>query len=84
MQAALALGNTRDPQSIPHLVAVLKDKTVNVRRAAATALRTMDWRPATSEERALFTIANGRARDAWREGEDAIYREGEKSHQQQM
>src|SRR5690606_4758052 len=51
---------------------VLKDKVVNVRRAAANSLKTLKWRPATAEERALFTIANGRARDAWREGEAAV------------
>lgn len=61
--AALVLGRSGNPSVLGALVACLRDPEPSVRRAAAGGLRSMGWRPSTSEEAARFDIALGNTPD---------------------
>jgi len=62
--AVLVLGRSGNPKVLGSLAASLRDPEPSVRRAAAGGLRSMGWRPSTSEEAARFDIALGNTPDA--------------------
>src|SRR6266404_4419508 len=62
--AATALGHLGDARALDPLLHALKDPNPPVRASAAAALRTLGWKPASSEEQALFEVALGHARIA--------------------
>jgi HEAT repeat protein len=61
--AVLVLGRSGNPKVLGSLAACLRDPEPSVRRAAAGGLRSMGWRPSTSEEAARFDIALGNTPD---------------------
>ena len=62
--AALVLARSGAKAVAGPLVTCLKDPEPSVRRAAASALRGIGWRPSTHEEAARFDIALGNTPDA--------------------
>jgi HEAT repeat protein len=57
--AAVSLGRRGDARGTEYLTCQLKDPKAKVRLSAAAALRNLGWKPATSEEQALFDVSTG-------------------------
>ena len=56
-RAARKLGESRDDRAVEPLIAALNDDILSVRRAAAGALKNLDWEPADDTQRALMAVA---------------------------
>jgi HEAT repeat protein len=70
--AASSLGRLRDERATNPLLWALKDDSWAVRAAAANALKSLGWKPASQEEMAFFEIATGHAGAATHAGEAAV------------
>ena len=55
--AVQKLGRCRNARAIAALTSLLKDKTEEIRREAATALEQLGWEPLTSEDHVWFAVA---------------------------
>src|SRR5271168_2087967 len=70
--AAMVLGQNGDSRAYQFLAATLKDWSPAVRMAAAGALRSLGWKPSSSEEQALYDVATGHTRAAAFAGQAAV------------
>ena len=72
--AAQALGLLADPSAVPGLRAAVADRSHTVRFAAATALGSLGWSPASDDEMAALLIATAQWAALGRLGTAAIPR----------
>jgi HEAT repeat protein len=70
--AAAAFGQVGDARIFPHLIDLLQDSHSGVRRTAAAALRSLDWKPSSKEEVAMFEVALGHAHAAAFAGQASV------------
>ena len=70
--AVRALGRHGSPQAIEALLVVFEGQDRTLRELAASALKDLEWQPATAEQRALRAILRGEYGVAAAEGEAAV------------